>query len=217
MTLFLVAGAQAYQLPTVPRVGATVGRQRHAVPLMEAEEPFATIIFLRHGQSVWNEASLFTGWCAALEPACTKQNPRHPHTADVTTRGPHSMFLRGRCDGAPWPGGRRADDARQERGGAGRNTDVARGHQGRRRVHESAQAGAAGTAPPELAGLNPTDAPTACRFCPRHRPLSRRAPPRRPLTRQTLGIVLKITGQEDVPVHQNWRLNERMYGGLTGA
>ena len=33
---------------------------------------------------------------------------------------------------------------------------------------------------------------------------------------QTLDIVLKITGQEDVPVHQNWRLNERMYGGLTG-
>jgi len=31
-----------------------------------------------------------------------------------------------------------------------------------------------------------------------------------------LGIVLRITGQEDVPVHQNWRLNERMYGGLTG-
>jgi phosphohistidine phosphatase SixA len=27
---------------------------------------------------------------------------------------------------------------------------------------------------------------------------------------QTLDIVLRITGQEDVPVHQNWRLNERM-------
>ena len=33
---------------------------------------------------------------------------------------------------------------------------------------------------------------------------------------QTLDIVLKITGQEEVPVHQNWRLNERMYGALTG-
>ena len=33
---------------------------------------------------------------------------------------------------------------------------------------------------------------------------------------QTLAIVLKITGQEDVPVHQNWRLNERMYGALQG-
>ena len=33
---------------------------------------------------------------------------------------------------------------------------------------------------------------------------------------QTLDIVLKITGQEDVTVHRNWRLNERMYGGLTG-
>jgi 2,3-bisphosphoglycerate-dependent phosphoglycerate mutase len=27
---------------------------------------------------------------------------------------------------------------------------------------------------------------------------------------QTLDIVMRITGQEDVPVHQNWRLNERM-------
>ena len=25
------------------------------------EEPHATLVFLRHGQSVWNEASLFTG------------------------------------------------------------------------------------------------------------------------------------------------------------
>ena len=33
---------------------------------------------------------------------------------------------------------------------------------------------------------------------------------------QTLEIALKITGQEDVPVNANWRLNERMYGGLTG-
>jgi len=33
---------------------------------------------------------------------------------------------------------------------------------------------------------------------------------------QTLDIVMRITGQEDVPVHQNWRLNERMYGALTG-
>ena len=31
-----------------------------------------------------------------------------------------------------------------------------------------------------------------------------------------LEIVLKITGQEGVPVHQTWHLNERMYGGLTG-
>ena len=25
-------------------------------------DDYATIVFLRHGQSVWNEASLFTGW-----------------------------------------------------------------------------------------------------------------------------------------------------------
>ena len=33
---------------------------------------------------------------------------------------------------------------------------------------------------------------------------------------QTLEIVLAITGQEDVQVHRCWRLNERMYGALTG-
>jgi 2,3-bisphosphoglycerate-dependent phosphoglycerate mutase len=33
---------------------------------------------------------------------------------------------------------------------------------------------------------------------------------------QTLDIVLKISGQEDVPCNRCWRLNERMYGGLTG-
>lgn len=33
---------------------------------------------------------------------------------------------------------------------------------------------------------------------------------------QTLDIVLKISGQEHVPVNFNWRLNERMYGALTG-
>ena len=27
-----------------------------------AQEPHCTCIFLRHGQSTWNEASLFTGW-----------------------------------------------------------------------------------------------------------------------------------------------------------
>ncbi|EOD35894.1 2,3-bisphosphoglycerate-dependent phosphoglycerate mutase [Emiliania huxleyi CCMP1516] len=34
--------------------------------------------------------------------------------------------------------------------------------------------------------------------------------------RQTLEIVLSISGQEEVPVNACWRLNERMYGGLTG-
>jgi len=33
---------------------------------------------------------------------------------------------------------------------------------------------------------------------------------------QTLDMVLRISGQEDVPIHRNWRLNERMYGDLTG-
>ena len=34
--------------------------------------------------------------------------------------------------------------------------------------------------------------------------------------RQTLDIVLRISGQEHVPTNRCWRLNERMYGGLTG-
>ena len=33
---------------------------------------------------------------------------------------------------------------------------------------------------------------------------------------QTLDMVLRISGQEDVPRNRCWRLNERMYGGLTG-
>ena len=34
--------------------------------------------------------------------------------------------------------------------------------------------------------------------------------------KQTLDIVLQITGQEELPIHRCWRLNERMYGALTG-
>jgi 2,3-bisphosphoglycerate-dependent phosphoglycerate mutase len=33
---------------------------------------------------------------------------------------------------------------------------------------------------------------------------------------QTLAIVLSIINQEDVATHRSWRLNERMYGALTG-
>lgn len=32
----------------------------------------------------------------------------------------------------------------------------------------------------------------------------------------TLKAILKGIGQEDLPVHKSWRLNERHYGGLTG-
>jgi len=34
--------------------------------------------------------------------------------------------------------------------------------------------------------------------------------------RETLDIVLLVSGQEHVPVNACWQLNERMYGGLTG-
>lgn len=98
------------------------------------EEPFATLIFVRHGQSEWNEANLFTGW------------------ADVglTTLGKNEAAMG-------------ATQMWQE----GLEVDVA------------------------------------------FTSLLKRA-------QQTLEIVLKISGQEHVPVNFNWRLNERMYGALTG-
>lgn len=97
-------------------------------------EPHATIVFLRHGQSVWNEASLFTGWA----------------DVELTTLGKNEA--------------------------AGGATQMWK------------------------EGINVDVAFTS---------LLKRA-------QQTLDIVLRITGQEDVPIHQSWRLNERMYGGLTG-
>uniref|UniRef100_A0A1B6EGV8 Phosphoglycerate mutase n=1 Tax=Clastoptera arizonana TaxID=38151 RepID=A0A1B6EGV8_9HEMI len=33
---------------------------------------------------------------------------------------------------------------------------------------------------------------------------------------KTLGAILKAIGQENIPIHKTWRLNERHYGGLTG-
>jgi 2,3-bisphosphoglycerate-dependent phosphoglycerate mutase len=97
-------------------------------------DPHATVVFLRHGQSVWNEASLFTGWA----------------DVELTTLGKNEA-----AQGATqmWKEGLKVDVAFSS--------------------------------------------------------LLKRA-------QQTLDIVLRITGQEDVPVHNNWRLNERMYGGLTG-
>jgi len=127
----LLSPAAAYQLahartparPSSARLSPVVAAEKHA-----------TVIFLRHGQSEWNAASLFTGW------------------ADVplTTLGKNEA-----AQGATqmWREGYKVDVAFTS--------------------------------------------------------LLKRA-------QQTLDIVLKITGQENVPVHQNWRLNERMYGGLTG-
>jgi len=94
----------------------------------------AVLILLRHGQSVWNEASLFTGWA----------------DVELTTLGKNEAA---QAATTMWQEGLKIDVA--------------------------------------------------------YTSLLKRA-------QQTLDIVLKITDQEDVPVHQNWRLNERMYGGLTG-
>ena len=114
-------------------------RQPVAQPLRASmppkmEEPHCTCIFLRHGQSTWNEASLFTGWA----------------DVELTTLGKNEAAA-----GATqlWSEGYQIDVA--------------------------------------------------------YTSLLKRA-------QQTLDIVLTITGQEDVPVHSDWRLNERMYGGLTG-
>ena len=121
----------SYSLLAAPRPPTV---QRAAVLALADEEPHATLIFIRHGQSEWNAASLFTGW------------------ADVglTTLG----------------------------------------------KNEAAQ----GATQLWREGLTVDVAFTS---------LLKRA-------QQTLDIVLKITGQEDVQVHQDWRLNERMYGALTG-
>ena len=47
--------------------------------------PKATVIFLRHGQSVWNEASLFAGW-ADVELTTLGKN----EAASAATRMSHS-------------------------------------------------------------------------------------------------------------------------------
>ena len=130
----LLASSSAYRLPG-PSPSPVARAQRSPAPRAAATpETHATLIFLRHGQSVWNEGNLFTGW-ADVELTTLGKNE--------AAQGATSMW--------------------QE----GIKVDVA------------------------------------------YTSLLTRA-------RQTLDIVLKITGQEDVPVNSNWRLNERMYGGLTG-
>ena len=135
------ASAGAYQLGVVGLHGRASAAPRAPAAVAEVPGParlspdcHAVLILLRHGQSVWNEASLFTGW------------------ADVglTTLGKNEA--------------------------AGAATQL---------WQEGFKVNVAYTS------------------------LLKRA-------QQTLEIVMKITGQEDVTVHQNWRLNERMYGGLTG-
>ena len=49
----------SYSLLAAPRPPTV---QRAAVLALADEEPHATLIFIRHGQSEWNAASLFTGW-----------------------------------------------------------------------------------------------------------------------------------------------------------
>ncbi|KAJ1628928.1 histidine phosphatase superfamily [Pavlovales sp. CCMP2436] len=126
-----VSAARGLRTGTLAR--SVAGRSR----VVANEAPpgtHATIVFLRHGQSAWNEANLFTGW------------------ADVplTTLGKNEAAM-----GATqiWREGIKFD------------------------------------------------------VC--YTSLLQRA-------QQTLQIVLTITGQEDVIIHQSWRLNERMYGALTG-
>jgi 2,3-bisphosphoglycerate-dependent phosphoglycerate mutase len=134
----LVSGCDAFAVGARGVRGSALARPASrgsaASRIVASEEPYATIVFLRHGQSAWNEANLFTGW------------------ADVplTTLGKNEAAM-----GATqiWKEGIMFD------------------------------------------------------VC--YTSLLMRA-------QQTLQIVLTITGQEKVIVHPNWRLNERMYGALTG-
>eukprot|EP00908_Phaeocystis_cordata_P024797 Transcript_725.p1 GENE.Transcript_725~~Transcript_725.p1 ORF type:complete len:297 (-),score=131.44 Transcript_725:259-1149(-) len=125
----------ATHLPTTfVATGGGLQSRAHARTAVCMSDTFATVVFLRHGQSEWNEANLFTGW------------------ADVplTTLGKNEA-----AEGATqiWKEGIVFDVGYTSR-------------------------------------------------------LKR--------AQQTLDIVLQITGQEDLQVHKCWRLNERMYGALTG-
>ena len=57
MLALLAPGASGYGAGAPPRAGMRV-----AVLRMTTPQPHAHVVFVRHGQSIWNEASLFTGW-----------------------------------------------------------------------------------------------------------------------------------------------------------
>ena len=118
--------------------GRTHGNARTAVRMSVSgtvpEGTCSTVVFLRHGQSLWNEANLFTGWA----------------DVELTTLGKNEAATGAT---AIWKEGIVFDVGYTSR-------------------------------------------------------LTR--------AKQTLDIVLQITGQEDLPIHRCWRLNERMYGALTG-
>jgi hypothetical protein len=131
MAAMAVTAAMAFSMRPICNVHTSRIQRRCNIA---ANEAHATVIFLRHGQSTWNEASLFTGWA----------------NVELTTLGKNEA-ARGATD--LWKAGFKIDVAYTSR-------------------------------------------------------LKR--------AQQTLDIVLQITGQEDVPIQNSWRLNERMYGALTG-
>ena len=128
----LWVGAAAYRLPAGR--SPSVRPQRSAAPVAAEPEAHATLIFLRHGQSVWNEGNLFTGWA----------------DVELTTLGKNE-----------------AASAATQMWREGFKFDIAYSSRLKRAM-------------------------------------------------QTLDIVLQITDQENIPVHRSSRLNERMYGALTG-
>lgn len=79
--LAILAPTTAYQLG-LSRAPTRASSAR--VPSIVAAEKHATVIFLRHGQSEWNAASLFTGWADVCDRARTWQPPSctrlSPHT-----------------------------------------------------------------------------------------------------------------------------------------
>jgi len=136
--LSLVYLSSGYVLqPAIPSRGAVTACSSSAAAaatVMMAAEPHTTVVFLRHGQSIWNEANLFTGWA----------------DVELTTLGKNEA--------------------------------------------------AAGATQMWREGIVLDVAYTS----------------RLKRAQQTLDIVLRITGQEETQIHKCWRLNERMYGALTG-
>ena len=53
---------------------------RASVPVMS--EPHAKVVFLRHGQSQWNEANLFTGWANVELTTLGKNEVRRSRTSN---------------------------------------------------------------------------------------------------------------------------------------
>ena len=63
LLMLVVDGSAGFQVGPAIAGGSLRSAPPRAKPaVMADDDAYTTIVFLRHGQSVWNEASLFTGW-----------------------------------------------------------------------------------------------------------------------------------------------------------